>query len=458
MSTATAPRPSANGLTSRANGHANGNGHSNGNGNGKASPLSEGAETPGFVPNAPASVLHSSQVTLQSLLYESGAGDGVNGSVDDWPLPEDLDMSRPVSELLRKGTQRAHTNAENSDGATALTAGKLEMREYVRWLGILWRVYDALETGLDAHATNPVLAGTYNPKLLARAGTLAADIRFLLKRMGHDDSPVRTDIVPTPPFPLPAFLAEVFTTTAPPLKVYIDRLRELAATPDQAPRLLAHAYVRYLGDLSGGQIIGARLRKAYNLDNLDGRMFYFFDLDGDRTAAETGDETVGDRKKKLFAVKGWYRDGMDGGVGDDKALKVALVKEANLAFILNTHLFSLINPPKPKAVEPRYYETIAAKRAAEEAAKPPKTLKHHLITLVYVIFSVLLGMIIFNVVWPKAEPYVVEYGTPVWETYGAPYFYGSFVPWWNESFVPWWDNHAAPLFARLTVNQRRALF
>jgi heme oxygenase len=140
--------------------------------------------------------------------------------------------------------------------------------------------------------------------------------------MGHDDSPPRPDIVPTPPFPLPAFLAEVFTTTAAPLKVYLNRLNELSASPDLAPRLLAHAYVRYLGDLSGGQIIGARLRKAYNLETLDGRRFYFFDLDGDSSAAETGDETVGDRKKKLYAVKGWYRDGMDGGVGNDqKALK-----------------------------------------------------------------------------------------------------------------------------------------
>lgn len=135
MSTATAPNPSAGGLKSRANGTVNGNG------SGSGSP-SEGIETPGFAPNAPPSVVPSSQVTLQSLLYESGAGDGVNGSVDDWPLPEDLDFARPVSELLRKGTQRAHTNAENSDGATALTAGKLEMREYVRWLGLLWRVYE----------------------------------------------------------------------------------------------------------------------------------------------------------------------------------------------------------------------------------------------------------------------------------------------------------------------------
>ncbi|GMK56491.1 hypothetical protein CspeluHIS016_0303310 [Cutaneotrichosporon spelunceum] len=438
MSTATAQRPSANGLTNRANGYTNG--HAKVNGNASPSPPPRG-----------------SNITLQSLLKDNGAGDGLSGSVDDWPLPEDLDLSRTVSELLRKGTQRAHTNAENSDGATALTAGKLEIHEYVRWLAILWRVYDALESGLDAHAADPVLAGTYNPKLLARADTIAADIRFHLKRLGYDNVPPRSDIVPSPPFPLPDLLAEVFTTTAPALKVYLDRLRELSATRSEAPRLLAHAYVRYLGDLSGGQIIGARLRKAYNLDTLDGRMFYFFDLDGGQGADDAVEETVGDRKKKLHAVKGWYRDGMDGGVGNDEALKIALVKEANLAFSLNTHLFSLINPPKPKAGEPRS-ETKTVKGSTEDPAEAPKTMTQHVTSIVDVVITVLLVLAFINFAWPKAKPYVIEHGKPVWDKHVAPCFESSFAPWWNETFVPWWNSQIAPpLLEHLGVEQRLSL-
>lgn len=98
-----------------------------------------GSTTPGFEPNAPASVVPSNEVTIAALLYESGA-DG--RTVDDWPLPEDLDFSRPVSELLRLGTQRAHVAAEHSAGAVALTNGELELQEYIRWLAILWRVYE----------------------------------------------------------------------------------------------------------------------------------------------------------------------------------------------------------------------------------------------------------------------------------------------------------------------------
>lgn len=54
----------------------------------------------------------------------------------------DLDYSAPTAELLREGTKRAHAKAENSDGAVALTQGQLELQEYVRWLAILWRVYE----------------------------------------------------------------------------------------------------------------------------------------------------------------------------------------------------------------------------------------------------------------------------------------------------------------------------
>lgn len=54
----------------------------------------------------------------------------------------DLDYSGATADLLREGTKRAHTKAENSDGAIALTQGQLELQEYVRWLAILWRVYE----------------------------------------------------------------------------------------------------------------------------------------------------------------------------------------------------------------------------------------------------------------------------------------------------------------------------
>lgn len=94
---------------------------------------------------------------------------------------------------------------------------------------------------------------------------------------------------------------------------YTTRIRELSESSDPT-RLLAHAYVRYLGDLSGGQIIRRRIANAYNLDadREDGiRLYHFKKLDSSETA------NIGDIKK----IKEWYKDGMNTGIGDDTTLK-----------------------------------------------------------------------------------------------------------------------------------------
>ncbi|KAL1407524.1 hypothetical protein Q8F55_006957 [Vanrija albida] len=415
-----------------------------------------GQQTPGFEPNAPASVVPSNEVSIAALLYESGA-DG--RSVDDWPLPEGLDFSAPVSELLRKGTQRAHVAAEHSAGATALTNGELELQEYIRWLAILWRVYDALERGLDEHATNSTLAPTYNASLLARAPELAADISFLLPRLPSyvtkpTSPPLKsTPELPLPPFKLPPFLEEVFVNTPAPLEVYLGRIRELSGNADLAPRLLAHAYVRYLGDLSGGQVIGARLRKAYGLSGLDGRRFYYFDIHNDKSAAETGDETVGERKKKLNEVKAWYRRGMDEGVGEDEKLKAAQVREANVAFVLNTHIFSLINPPTDEKL--RYFERRDKeneRRAALE--KPRKTWARTLGQVLYFFLAVIFGLFITQI----AVPYVAPHIAPHYQKHAAPIVESTIAPWWNEKVSPWWHNRAWPILEHQMAKSRRSLF
>ncbi|TXT09105.1 hypothetical protein VHUM_02579 [Vanrija humicola] len=412
-----------------------------------------GVTTPAFEPNAPPSVVPSNEVTLAALLYESGA-DG--RTVDDWPLPEELDFASPVSELLRKGTQRAHVAAEHSGGATALTNGELELQEYIRWLAILWRVYDALERGLDEHATNTVLAPTYNPSLLARAPELAADITYLLPRLPSyvtkpTSPPLKaTPEVPLPPFALPPFLEEVFVNTPAPLEVYLGRIKELSRNADLAPRLLAHAYVRYLGDLSGGQVIGARLRKAYGLPGLDGRRFYYFDLHSDKSSAETGEETVGERKKKLNEVKAWYRRGMDEGAGEDQKLKAAEVREANVAFVLNTHLFSLIQPPTEKKL--RYFEKRDQENERRsKLEKPRRTWARTLQQTVYFFLAVLFGLFLTQI----AVPFVAPHIAPHYQQHVSPVVDSTIAPWWNDKVVPWWQERGWPVLEKQMAKSRR---
>jgi len=176
---------------------------------------------------------------------------------------------------------------------------------------------------LNEHASNPVLAPTYDPAVLARSDSLAQDITFLLKQLPASTTSAKptgaTPAGPLPPFALPAFLVSVFTQPPRALTTYLDHIKQLSSSGQTAPGLLAHSYVRYLGDLSGGQFIMAKIRRAYNLGTgLDGLRFYHFDLQGQ---SEGGDESRADGKRRAGEVKDWFRKGMDEGVGEDEDLK-----------------------------------------------------------------------------------------------------------------------------------------
>ncbi|KAF8574312.1 heme oxygenase-like protein [Ramaria rubella] len=254
-------------------------------------------------------------------------------------ISNDPDWTLDVATLLREGTAAAHTEAENSSGAGWLTRGELDKEEYIRFLIILWHIYSTLEEGLEKHASHPAIAPTYNPTLLSRAPALASDIAHLLAtpEAAWQSHPLALSIARSPPTPLSAYTA---------------RLRAAASDP---PRLLAHAYVRYLGDLSGGQIIRRRIAKAYDLDPLTGlgTQFYEFQKLGGGGAAGIGD---------MRSIKVWYRDGMNKGVGDKQG-KVAMVEEANVAFQLNGGILDILLPPSVPGLQPQA-EVIPAEKTS----------------------------------------------------------------------------------------------
>ena len=104
---------------------------------------------------------------------------------------------------------------------------------------------------------------------------------------------------------------------------------------------MAHHYTRYLGDLSGGQIIRHKLRQVYGLTD-DGVRFYTFD------------EIA---KPKRF--KDGYRALLDG-AGWDAGEQTALIAEANEAFRLNRAVFDDlasavgVSRPCPRRVSARH--------------------------------------------------------------------------------------------------------
>ncbi|KAF7422723.1 hypothetical protein PC9H_010879 [Pleurotus ostreatus] len=214
-----------------------------------------------------------------------------------------VDLNLPISEILHKGTVKSHDEVAKSPGAAALVNAALPREEYVRFLMILWHIYGAIEEALERHAANTVLQPTYNPILLARKSSLSADISAVLQ------------------VPESSWQAHpIYTIT------------DIESTDPSL--LLAHSYARYLGDLSGGQVIKHRTAKAYGLDEQSniGLSFYTFRQLGSSVPATS----QGDMKK----IKVWFKAGMDAGVGDDTKLKEALLREANTAFELNAGLLN----------------------------------------------------------------------------------------------------------------------
>ncbi len=154
---------------------------------------------------------------------------------------------------LKAATRELHAQAERSGFIAAMLRGQASRAGYIRWLRNLLPAYEALEAGLDANRDRPGLAALAWPALY-RAPAMRRDLRHL----------AGTDWERGALFPAAAR--------------YEARIAHAAET---APVLLvAHAYVRYLGDLHGGQIIRRILAESMGL-GAEGLEFYEFDEIGD---------------------------------------------------------------------------------------------------------------------------------------------------------------------------------
>lgn len=137
----------------------------------------------------------------------------------------------PLSAVLRARTAAAHAAAERSPFLTALVAGGVTRAGVAALLGRLAPVYRALEDVGRSWADDPVVGPFLLPGL-PRSARLAADLEALGAPAG--DSPAAE-----------AYAARVRRTTR--------------------AGYLAHHYTRTLGDLSGGQLLGAAVQRSLGL-------------------------------------------------------------------------------------------------------------------------------------------------------------------------------------------------
>jgi heme oxygenase len=163
--------------------------------------------------------------------------------------PSSPQASPGPARALRDATLDVHRRAEEEPFIADLMAGRRNAADFARLTGQLRSVYGALEPAVTSMRSAGRLADVFDPRL----DRLAA-IDHDLHALANGDAAALID-------PLP-------TTSA-----YVDRLREVADAP---ARLLAHHYVRYLGDLSGGQIIATLMRRHYGIGD-EALTFYAFD-------------------------------------------------------------------------------------------------------------------------------------------------------------------------------------
>jgi heme oxygenase len=208
------------------------------------------------------------------------------------------------STLIRTASHEQHVEAETSTFMSDLLGGRLGVAAYARYTEQLWFVYEALEAGAGRLASDPVAGPFIRPELF-RLPALERDLEHL-RGPGWRGS----------------------LSALPATRAYADRVRECA---ERWPAgYIAHHYTRYLGDLSGGQIIRDRAERTWGFEKKgDGVRFYVFE--GIPNPA---------------AFKRAYRELLDA-VNADELERQRIVAECKRAFALNTAVFRALGEEFP---------------------------------------------------------------------------------------------------------------
>ena len=201
----------------------------------------------------------------------------------------------PVSVVtaLYLRTKALHLEAERTGIIRDLLRGEASREGYVLLLRNLLPAYREMENGFERHHGSSCLGGLAKYRL-DRAPAIEADLVALSGKDWQRDIPL---------------LAAG--------DIYARRIAK-AAEGDGA-RLIAHAYTRYLGDLSGGQILQRLLERSLELRPSE-LSFYDFPRFAD-----------------LTALKADYRKLLDhaGALASDPQ---AVIEEGAIAFSLNIDL------------------------------------------------------------------------------------------------------------------------
>ena len=203
-----------------------------------------------------------------------------------------------LRDALKKGVWKEHEEAENGVFTQAILKGTITREAYRQFLVELREVYIALEEMAELNKDNPSFGPIYFPTEMNRIKSLEEDLEY---------------------FYGPDWQAQVKTMTNG-SKEYAARIREVGKT--NPILLVAHSYVRYLGDMSGGQQLKYKISKHLQLPE-SGEGVHFF---------------VFSEIDNIKQFKNFYFGNMNSIEASPEEVEL-LVKEAKQAFMFNIKLF-----------------------------------------------------------------------------------------------------------------------
>jgi heme oxygenase (biliverdin-producing, ferredoxin) len=228
-------------------------------------------------------------------------------------------MSSNLATKLREGTKKAHTMAENTGFIACFLKGTVEKTSYRKLVANFYFVYSAMEEEMHRHREHPLLSKLYFPEL-NRKDSLENDLAY------YFGSSWRDQVAPSDA-----------------TQSYVARIHQVSNSNPEL--LIAHCYTRYIGDLSGGQILKKIAQNGMNLTDGEGTSFYEF-------------RQIPDEK----AFKKQYRAAMDS-LPIDAATADRIVDEANDAFGMNMHVFKELEGNLIKAIGLALFNALTRRRS-----------------------------------------------------------------------------------------------
>ncbi|MFO0580403.1 MAG: biliverdin-producing heme oxygenase [Polyangia bacterium] len=190
-----------------------------------------------------------------------------------------------LADRMRQCTAELHAQAEQSGAVREILAGRISAARYALFLRNLLPAYRELERGLLGARAQPGVGALCRPEIF-RAPAIESD----LIRLAGSDGLERMPLLPEG----------------------LDYARRIAAAAaGDGSRLIAHAYVRYLGDLAGGLLLKRRLAAVPGIGPACVAFYEFPELESPRAFARAYRAAIDAAAAQLPSIDGVLAEAAD---------------------------------------------------------------------------------------------------------------------------------------------------